>query len=35
MACFCLLCMLKLHILDPLKEVVKVILSDRENVNDL
>ena len=26
---------IKLHILDPFKEVVKVILSDRENVNGL
>jgi hypothetical protein len=35
MACFCLLCHAKLHILDPLEEVVEVILSDREYINDL
>ena len=35
MACFCLLCHVKLYILNPFKKVAKVILSDREYVNGL
>ncbi|MCH4100213.1 MAG: hypothetical protein LKF06_06380 [Prevotella sp.] len=37
MACFCLFFHVKLHILDPFKEVVEVVLSDREreNINGL